>query len=166
MDARRRRFLDQITEHGIVSFDTNACIYYLGREEPFFSLLAPLVARAAAGSLRIVLSAIVRLELLVKPYRLADQRLVRQALDFTEGHLGIDTSEISREVIDGAAQVRALLGLKAPEAIVVAAAALSGAGVVVGNDRTFGRLNDANVKLAIGTQVYGVPAFVRLDEYS
>ena len=151
----------------MIALDTSACIYYLGREEPWFSLLAPVLGRVARGAPRIVLSAMVQLELLVKPYRLRNQRLVRQVLEFTEEHKGIVTMPISPDVVAAAAQVRADLRLKTPDAIVVGSAALSGAPIVVGNDATFARLNEGEpIELAVASRRYRAPRFVSLDDYA
>jgi predicted nucleic acid-binding protein len=167
LDARRRRFLDEVAAYDVVAFDTSACIYYLARQEPWFSLLAPILARASAGPLRIVLSAIVQLELLVKPYRMRDQALVRRVHAFTAAHRGIVSAPISPDVVDAAAQVRAAFRLKIPDAIVAASAAVAGAGLVIGNDAEFVRLNDADhLRLVVGAREYRAPAFVQLSRFA
>lgn len=166
MDARQRRFLEATAGFRTVAFDTNACIYYLRGEELLADLLSPLVERAVAGSLRIVLSAVVQLELLVRPYRLGDPVLIRRVLQFTERHAGIVTHPITRDVVLVTAQIRAMLRLKAPDALIAGSASVFGAEAVIGNDADFERLNGGQgIRLMTGARAHTLPRFVRLDEF-
>ncbi|MHB8376582.1 MAG: type II toxin-antitoxin system VapC family toxin [Dehalococcoidia bacterium] len=166
MDAGRRRFLEATAGFRIVALDTNACIYYLRGEAPLADLLAPLMERAAAGSLNIALSALVQLELLVRPYRMGDPMLIRRVLQFTERHAGIVTYPITRDVVLVTAQIRAMLRLKAPDALIAGSASVCGAEVVIGNDGDFERLNQADgIQLLTGTRSHALPAFLRLDAF-
>lgn len=166
MGARERRFLDAVAGCRTVALDTNACIYYLQAREPMAGLLAPLMERAASGVLQVVLSAIVQLELLVQPYKSGDRTLIRQVIQFTERHAGITTQPITRDVVLVTAQIRAVSGLKTPDALIVGAASVHGAEVVVGNDGDFGRLNRAaGVEFLSATRRHALPKFVRLDDY-
>ena len=166
MDAGHRRFLAATAGFRTVSLDTNACIYYLTGKPRLADLVAALVERAAAGSLSIVLSAVVQLELLVGPYQTGDAALIRRMLQFTERHAGIVTYPITRDVVLVTAQIRAMLRLKAPDALIAGSASVCGAEAVIGNDGDFARLNQgAGIQLMAGARRHALPAFVRLDEF-
>lgn len=167
MDARRRRFLEAIEGVRIVALDTNACIYHLERQTAFSGLLDAVVARAIGGALNIVLSAIVQLELLVRPYASGDLRALRHILEFTEEHAGVITTPISREVVQVSAQIRAMTRLKLPDAMVVGAAIVEGADLIIGNDGKFDQLNSsAPLEVVSGPRRLRVPKFIRLDDYT
>lgn len=166
MDEGRRRFLDETALCRTIALDTSACIYYLDEQMPFVELVDPLIRRASSGSLRIVLSAIVQLELLVRPYRIGDKRLLRQALQFTEEHPGITTMNVSRDVVFRSAQVRAKWGLKLPDATIVGSAVAAGAHAIVGNDAGFSRLKTAPAPDALTASLPPLPPFLKLDEYA
>lgn len=167
MDAGQRRFLEAIEGAGIVALDTNACIYHLERQTAFSGLLDAVVARAIGGALHVVVSAIVQLELLVRPYASGDLRVLRHILEFTEEHAGVVTTPISREVVHVSAQIRAMTRLKLPDAIVVGSAVVEGADLVIGNDGKFDQLNaSTRLEVASGARRYAVPRFIRLEDYT
>jgi len=163
LDEGRRRFLTATEHYEIIALDSNACIYYL-QGHPHADLVAALIERAVEGSLLIVLSALVQLELLVLPYRVANMAAVRRILQFTEQHEGIATYPITREVVLRTAQIRAATGLNVPDAIVAASASVYGAEAIVGNDRDFQRLNEAGDMRMINRRAR-LPAFVALDAF-
>ena len=167
MDVGQRRFLDAVKGCRSVALDTSACIYYLEAREPLASLLAPVIRRAAGGGLRIVLSAVVQLELLVGAYKSGDRTAVRRIIQFTERHAGVATYPITRDVVMATAQIRAILGLKTPDALIVGSASIWGAEAVIGNDGDFGRLRQAaDIEVLVGSRRRALPSFLRLDDYA
>ena len=166
MDTRRRRFLDAISGRKAVTLDTNACIYYLDEREPFAELVASVIDLASTGSIEVMLSAIVQLELLVRPYALGNQMLIKRVIEFTEEHAGIRTSSISRGVVMATGQVRAITRFKLPDALIIGTAAAVGAELIIGNDSKFARLNSMrNMEILSDGYARRLPAFLRLDDY-
>ena len=153
-----------------VALDTNACIYYLEGRGPKAEMVQALIERAVRGSMSIVISAIVQLELLVGPYLHDDAYGVRRILQFTERHAGIEGHDITRDVVLSASQLRGLSKrrLKVPDALVAAAAAVAECDAVVGNDRIFKVLNELAAMPLLGgsrRQPIALPAYVQLDDY-
>jgi len=79
----------------------------------------------------------------------------------------VTTMPIDRDSIFVAAEVRAMTGLKVPDALVVASAALSSSGAIIGNDRAFESLNRfSDVQLiGAGTRRSTMPRYIHLDDY-
>jgi len=78
-----------------------------------------------------VVSVVTEIELLVRPLRVGtpqDVERVRVLLD------GVDVVELDREIASVTADVRATLGLKVPDATIVATAMVTGCQAIVGND--------------------------------
>ena len=134
---------------------------------PWFEPSADLFARARRGSLRIELSAVVQLELLVGPLAQSNVDEQQDVLDLTERTVGVATIPIDRDSIFVAAEVRAMTGLKVPDALVVASAALSLSDAIIGNDKAFEVVNDlASVQLiGAGTRSMVMPRYIHLDDY-
>ncbi len=152
---------------GRVAFDTSCCIYYLQKDSPRWPLIAPLMQRAAAGFLVVELSAIVRMELLVLPYRSRDPARIFLVRRFTDDYPGIAVAPLSASVLELATEVRAVTGLKTPDALVVGSAILNECDGIVGNDAAFKRLNARGDQpfVSMGGRRHRVPRYLHLDDY-
>ena len=124
---------------GSVYIDANAIIYSVERNEPYFTLLAPVWRQAEAGQLTVVYSEMVIAETLVRPLR--------------EGHAELETAfravfaapevqlvPATRQVWEDAARIRAASGLKTPDALHAATALRSGCALFITNDTDFRRV--------------------------
>jgi predicted nucleic acid-binding protein len=118
------------------------------------------------GAVSVEVPGIVRMELLVRPYRLGDLAAlnrVRSLLELTRGVLG---SELNDEVLMASAMVRAQARLKAPDALVVGSALAHASGAIVGNDKEFRRLAETPEVRLMGTaRKYRMPRYIHLDDY-
>jgi predicted nucleic acid-binding protein len=127
----------------------------------------PLVDLAATGSLLVELCAIVKMELLVLPYRSRNVRDIYIVKQFVHDSRGVSVAPLSDSAMELSTEVRAITGLKVPDALVVGSAVASGCDAIVGNDRRFGRLNDReNLRLmSIAGGRHALPRYVHLDDY-
>ena len=150
-----------------VCLDTNACIYFLGDGEPDLAALVEIALEGGENGRSPCIPGIVYLELLVHPYRLGgSQRGIIE--EFVIEASGEAPQPISVEELELAAQIRAITGMKPPDALVVAAAAVHGCDLLIGNDKDFNRLERAG-ELEVarrGMPPLRLPRFVRLDEYT
>lgn len=115
----------------------------------------------------IELPGIVRAELLVQPLRDRDARELRRVLALMHRRTGIETTDISTQVLTTAARVRAATNLKVADALVVASAALNRCEAVIGNDRKFAAINDMPVlpRFAAAPSLVRMPRYFHLDDY-
>jgi predicted nucleic acid-binding protein len=150
-----------------VTLDTAGCIYLLQRGSRRFALVRKLVEMAAAGRLVIELPGIVYLELLVRPYKTGDMTEMATIRGLTHEQPGVETVPISEQVILASASVRAIAGLKTPDALVAGSATAGGSDAIVGNDRRFEVLNSLEgvQLLTAGRRRLPVPRYVHLDDF-
>lgn len=120
---------------GPVGVDT-ACFICFAEGHPVYApVLRPLFAAADAGALTLVTSSITLLEVLVVPYRAGDDALAnRYERLLTQGR-GIAMVEAGTAPVRVAAQLRARLGLRVPDAVQLATALATGCTAFVTNDR-------------------------------
>lgn len=161
------RFLTEIQAHRRISVDTQCCIYFLTAEMGRYELMRALFLEAARGAVSVEFAGVVQLELLVHPFRHRDRRELERILQLTREFPGAETSEITERVRFAAAEVRALLALKTPDALVVGSAAASGCSAIVGNDRKFRALNseDEIALTAFGRTPLPLPRYIEIDDF-
>lgn len=130
------RLLATLGEGRRVLLDTNVVIYFLENSPVFGPAAKGLFRLIEAGRLQGRLSVVSVLELVVKPFKTGSERLLRDVELFLNHFPHLRLLDVTRPVAVKAAQVRAATGLKTPDAILVATAALHDC-ALVGNDRTW-----------------------------
>jgi predicted nucleic acid-binding protein len=134
-----------LPESGTVYLDANGFIYSIERIDPFRAMLDTLWLTVSAGQITVVTSELTLLEVLVKPLKVGDATtatLFRTVLKHTPD---VQMLPITQAVLEAAANLRATLGLKTPDAIHVATALLNGSMLFVTNDSAFHRVTDLTV---------------------
>jgi len=120
---------------GLVGIDTAIFIYYIEESPSFHSLLEPLFQEADAGKRELITSALTLLEVLVIPYRSGNELLARRYEALLTNSRGIRISEVSRDHLRMAAQLRAITGIKTPDSLQIVAALSGGCSTFLTNDR-------------------------------
>jgi predicted nucleic acid-binding protein len=134
-----------LPESGTVYLDANGFIYSIERIDPYRSILDTLWLTVSAGHVTIVTSELTLLEVLVKPLKVGDATtatLFRTVLKHTPD---VQMLHITQSVLESAANLRATLGMKTPDAIHLATALLNGSKLFVTNDSAFRRVTDLTV---------------------
>lgn len=96
---------------------------------------------------RAVTSTVTMLELLVRPYRMADLDQVDLFYSLLSTYPNLEWAVTDLNIADRAAELRARKKLRTPDAIQIATAIASGATGYVTNDKVFKRVNDIDVLL-------------------
>ena len=122
-------------EVGPVAVDTAPFIYFVEGDSQYAPVVEPLFQLAAHGTRQLVTSALTLMELLVVPYRAGNQQLAGQYEALLTRSRGLQMVDLSRDVLRGAAQLRAVSGARTPDAIQLAAALTSGCRTFVTHDR-------------------------------
>jgi predicted nucleic acid-binding protein len=130
---------------GTVYVDTNAVIYRVECIEPYFTAAARLWDALDRGLAAVATSELTLLETLVKPLRTGNAVLATLFRNVLLGTVGLTCLPITRAVLETAAQVRAALNLKTPDAIHAAPALAAGCVLFVTNDVGFRRVPGLNV---------------------
>ena len=122
-----------------VAFDTNALIYLFEGQEPHADLVAAVLGRVEGGHALGIVSTVVEMELLVRPLRQQDFAFVVGLDLFLRNERNWVLRDVDRAVARSAAAIRANTGMKTPDALIAATAALEGCDAIIGNDRGFAR---------------------------
>lgn len=120
---------------GPVALDTAVFIYFIEEDLKFLPLVEGIFVAIDAGSLLAVTSALTLLETLVVPIRAGNQRLADRYEVLLSQSRGLYLVDLDRPLLRRAAEVRAVSGLKTPDALQVAAALQAGCTAFVTNDR-------------------------------
>ena len=127
--------LIQDLARGPVAVDTAAFIYLIEEHPRFMPLVAPLFEQADDNERELVTSALTLLEVLVVPYRVGNRHLAERYELLLTRSRGIRMVDLTREQLRAAAQLRAVTGVRTPDALQLAAALGAGCKTFVTNDR-------------------------------
>lgn len=120
---------------GPVGVDTSIFIYFIEEHPQFLPLLLPLFREVDEGGKELVTSALTLLEVLVVPYRSGDHLLAQRYEALLTQSRGVRVTEISRDHLRAAAQLRASTGVKTPDALQLVAALAARCATFLTNDR-------------------------------
>lgn len=120
---------------GSVAVDTAVFIYLIEEHPRFLPLVAPLFEEADKSARELVTSALTLLEVLVVPYRVGNRHLVERYELLLTRSRGVRLVDLTREQLRAAAQLRAVTGVRTPDALQIAAALGAGCKTFVTNDR-------------------------------
>jgi predicted nucleic acid-binding protein len=120
---------------GPAALDTSAFIYWIQERPTYLDVIAPVFRAADGGDLAIVSSALTLLEVLVVPYRAGNLALADRYEALLTRSRGVRLIGIDTRQLRGAAQLRALHGIRAPDALQLVAALAARCPVFVTNDR-------------------------------
>ena len=121
--------------HGPVGVDTAIFIYLIEEHPRFLPLIEPLFMEVDKGRRELVTSALTLLEVLVVPYRSGDHLLARRYEALLTQSRGVRVTEISRDHLRAAAQLRAATSVKTPDSLQLVAAMAARCTVFLTNDR-------------------------------
>ncbi|MDD4562742.1 MAG: PIN domain-containing protein, partial [Syntrophomonadaceae bacterium] len=138
--ARVEQFVADISTYNNLMLDTNTIIYFLDGVSDFADLLAPLFEMIELGQIKANVSVISEAELLVKPYRDNIQDALEVIKFFLDEFPNLKVISVSREIADQAAKIRADLGIKLPDAIILATALQNQCDLLLGNDLSLMRI--------------------------
>lgn len=120
---------------GAVALDTAIFIYLIEEHPQFLQEVLPLFREADEGKRKLVTSALTLLEVLVVPYRAGNRLLAERYEALLTRSRGIQVVDLSRDQLRAAAQLRAVTGVKTPDALQLVAAISRGCTTFVTNDR-------------------------------
>lgn len=120
---------------GAVGLDTAVFIYFIEEQPKFLPLIEPLFKQADEGRRELITSALTLLEVLVIPYRAGNRLLADRYEALLTRSRGIRVADLTREQLRAAAQLRAVTGVKTPDALQLVAALTAGCTTFLTNDR-------------------------------
>lgn len=141
MDSALER---QIAAGSVIVLDSSAVLAYLDGGEQISGVATHVIdGLVRSGRNSGLISAVTVTEILVRPFRLAEPApagedeapdAISTVEDFLRNFSNLTIVPVDYAVAREGARIRALTGLRAADALVMATAGVSGAGVLVGND--------------------------------
>ena len=122
--------------------DSAPIIYTLEAHPKFAGRYASLFARHAAGELSLAVTTITIAEVLIGPFGAGEESLAKRYRSVLESWQVV---ELTAEIAETAARLRAKLKLKLPDAIQVASALAVNADALVTHDRDFAKVRGLRV---------------------
>ncbi len=120
---------------GPIALDTVIFIYWIEENPAYLSQIEPLFRAIDRGEIEVVTSAITLLEVLVVPYRAGKVGLAERYEQLLTRAPHLRVVDIDRQQLRAAAQLRAVHGIRTPDALQLAAGLATRATAMITNDR-------------------------------
>lgn len=134
-----------IARHKTIAVDTSLFIYHLEENPSYIELTTLVLNRIQSGKSRGIASELTLHELLVRPLKLNLPDIADEYELLLTSFPNLLLSPVTRPVLLKAAELRAIHGFRAPDAIIIATAILNHATLLVTNDKKWNRLKDLTV---------------------
>lgn len=134
-----------IHKHKKVSLDTMGMIYFLEKNDDYFPLVAEIFSLAEKNEIEIILSVLASLEFLTGALRFNRQDLVFDYKQFLQSFPTLTVENVSAEIAEQAAILRAKYNIKTPDAIHLATAIVSQAEIFITNDKNLMSVNEIKI---------------------
>lgn len=131
-----------LRRHRRIAIDTSIFIYQLEANPRYVDLTESIFAWVEQANHRAITSTITMAEVLVQPYRDADEQRVNQFYALLSTYPNLDWIAPDLEVADIAARIRATHRLRTPDALQAATAIRAEVTGIVTNDPAFARMKE------------------------
>ena len=138
-----------LRRHKTVGLDSNILIYFIEAHTDYHMLTRQIFESIEAGRNLGICSTLSILEILVQPYRKSNEVMVNEFYSLLTTYPHLSWIELSVEIADLGARLRANYQIKTPDAILLATAICSGASGFIGNDLKLKKVKDLDVLLLI-----------------
>ena len=118
----------------VVGLDTAPLIYFIEQNPTYLEMMRLFFRTLNQGEFRVVTSVVTLPEVLVYPLRQGNRILAQQYRDILFNAEGLTTIQVSPDIAEVAAQLRAVHNLRTPDAIQMATAICEGASFFLTND--------------------------------
>jgi predicted nucleic acid-binding protein len=133
VEALRRR----LSEHKLVFLDTMVFVYVLERNPVYLALTRDVLGSIEAGRLEGLTSALTLAEVLTGPAQVQNVEAMRDYELYLTNFPHLKIVGVGQIHASTIARVRALTGLRTPDAVQIAIAQVEGAGAIIGNDKAW-----------------------------
>ncbi len=133
---------DFFKKHRKVYLDTSVFIYFVERHSRYYDLCDQIFKDLEEGRIEAATSTLTLIEILVQPYRLKKEELVLKFYSLFTTYPNLKWIQLTLDISDLAAKLRAEHNLKTPDAIQIASALSGGATGFVCNDKAFRRVKE------------------------
>jgi predicted nucleic acid-binding protein len=134
--------VEDLPDQALVLLDSAPVIYFLEAHPKFAARFAPLFEAHAAGRILFAATTITLCEVLTGPQKAGNASLVRRYRTVFDTWRLV---ELDADIAESAALLRAMLGLKLPDAVQVASALAINADALATHDRDFSRVSSLRI---------------------
>ena len=131
-----------LKEHRNVFIDTSLFIYHVEKHPRYHILCDKIFKDIETGRIRASTSTLSLLEILLQPYRLKNESLIFNFYSLLTTYPNLMWIDLTLNIADLAARLRAEYNLKTPDSIQAASAIASGASGFICNDNVFKKLKE------------------------
>ena len=128
-----------------VCIDTAPFIYYIEKHGLYKKILNPVFKEIDLGGIDTITSTITLLEVMVLPMKTGNENLAHKYREILLHADGLTTYEISHQISEKAAQLRANYSIKTPDALQISTGIIHGADIVLTNDSDLKRVSDITI---------------------
>lgn len=139
VEALRKR----LSEHKLVFLDTMVFVYLLERNPAYAALAGTVLESVETGELEALTSVLTLAEVLTGPAQAQDAEALRDYTLYLTHFPHLKIMSIETGHAPTIAKVRALTGLRTPDATQIALAKVAGADAIIGNDKAWVGKTDA-----------------------
>ena len=131
---------ERLNSHRVLGLDTSVFIYHIEAHPVYLPLTQEVLTGVQAGNWQAVTSVITLMELTVHPWRLNLPSVAKEYEALLIGFPHLTVADVTKEIAQQAAQLRAHARLKPADALQVATALVHDATAFVTNDKSLRRL--------------------------
>lgn len=136
--------------HPLIGLDSNILIYFIEANPHYHKRCLKIFDSMEAGRNQGVCSTLSLLEILVQPYRQEDVERASKFYGLLTGYPNMLWKEMTVDIADLGAQLRAEYNIKTPDAILLATAIETGATGFIGNDAKLQKVKEIEVLILEG----------------
>jgi predicted nucleic acid-binding protein len=129
----------------VVGLDTAPLIYFTEQNGAYLELVDPFFQALGNGELSVVTSVMTLLEVLVRPIRDSNLELAQTYREFLLNTTNVAIYDISQEIAEAAARLRALHKIRTPDSVQLATAIHEKATFFLTNDIVLASLPDIKI---------------------
>ena len=129
----------------VVGLDTTPLIYFIEKHEVYHPVVRPFFVALAAGKFTVVTSTITLVETLVHPIRTDHPEIAQRYREILLRAPQVTTYDVSPDIAQKAAEIRAIYQVRTPDAIQLATAFLGGATHFLTNDRALRKYTEIQI---------------------
>jgi predicted nucleic acid-binding protein len=136
---------DALSSIKVLYVETAPFIYYTERHPVYVAKMRSVFLRIHQGQIEIFTSTITLTEVLTKPLKAGDKRLVDDYHEMLENTQNIILAPVDNAIANRAAELRAQYNLKTPDALQIATAIESGCDAFLTNDLGLKRVSEVKI---------------------
>lgn len=137
--------LTRLLKGKTVFIDTAPFIYFIEKNSRYHQIVKPVISLIDSSQAMGVTSTITLLEVLVQPIREGKRKIAEQYKAILLDSAGLTTLEITHQISERAAHLRAKHSLRTPDALQLAAALVANADYFLTNDITLKKAKEIKV---------------------